>query len=221
MLRSAISYGRLMRESTDRIESALQSDDSHEQWLAQRVLENPSAWNQWESEHAGLMRLVAVSGFPRTQVAILKKATLRLVERKALFEYLRAQSVRGDMRQKIFAYFHPARSYVNAVVGEHAVYLRKACSFLCTSHVGIELVHDEGFLDPMQRYEALYREYFQFFCDTHFADESSGLESSLLPLLKQGLEDCRRSIMDPDVRPKRRFATDLFRRRTPPVSATA
>ena len=149
-----------MRESTDRIETALQSEDSEEQWLATRVFENPSAWQQWESEHAGLMRVVAVSGFPRTQVAILKKAALRLVERKALFEYLRAGAIRGEMRQRIFAYFHPTRSYAHAVVGEHATYLRKACSFLCASHVGIELVHDEGFLDPMQRYEMLYREYF-------------------------------------------------------------
>ena len=112
----------------------------------------------------------------------------------------------------IFAYFHPTRSYAHAVVGEHATYLRKACSFLCASHVGIELVHDEGFLDPMQRYEMLYREYFQLFCDTHFSD-AAGAQADLLPLLKQGLEKCRESIMSPAAEPKRAHAPPLARKR--------
>jgi len=160
VLRNAISFGRLMRESTDRIESALQSENAEEQWVATRVLENPTAWQQWETEHSSLMRLVAVGGFPRTQIAILKKAALRLVERKALFEYLRSREIRGQTRRQIFSYFHPTRSYTQAVVGEHGAYLRKACSFLCTSHLGIEVARDVGFLDPMQRYESLYRNIF-------------------------------------------------------------
>ena len=51
-----------MRESTDCIESALQSDSSEEKLLAMRVLENPHAWQRWEVEHSGLMRRVAVDG---------------------------------------------------------------------------------------------------------------------------------------------------------------
>jgi hypothetical protein len=35
----------------------------------------------------------------------------------------------------------------------------KACSFLCTNHVGSNVVHDPGFLDPMRRYQELYAEY--------------------------------------------------------------
>jgi hypothetical protein len=204
VIRNALSHGRLMRESTDRIQSALQSDNSAEQLVAARVLENPSVWQQWESEHSGLMRLVAINGFQRTQVAMLKKAALRLIERKALFEYLRERAVRGDMRRRIVAYFHPTRGYSYAVVAEHGLYLRKACSFLCTSHVGIEVVHDAGFLGPMQQYEALYGEYFQLFCDTNF-DAESAPQAALLPLLKYQLDGCRKAIMSPSEEQKRQL----------------
>lgn len=199
MLRNGISLSRLMQESTDRIEIALHSENSTERLIATRVLENPSTWRQWEDEHSGLMRQVAVNGFWRMQAAILKKASLRLIQRKALFEYLRAREVRGTTRRRIFAYFHPTTGYTHAVVAEHALYLRKACSFLCTSHVGTEVVHDVGFLDPMHEYEALHTEYFQLFCDTYFGtnESESAPQTALLPLLKLELDECRKIIMNP------------------------
>jgi hypothetical protein len=189
-----LSLGRLMRESTDRVESALHSDNEQEQLVATRVLENPAMWQRWESEHANLMRVVAVTGFRQTQVAVLKKAALRLIERKALFEYARERGVRGETRRRLFAYFHPALDYSHAVVTEHSQYVRKACSFLCTSHVGAEVMNDSGFHTPMQQYEMLYREYFQMFCDSNFGTEE-GAEADLLPVLKHELDACREGIM--------------------------
>jgi len=194
MNRNPLSLGRLMRESTDRVESALHSDNAQEQLVATRVLENPAIWQQWENEHSSLMRVVAVTGFRQTQVAVLKKAALRLIERKALFEYARERGVRGEARRRLFAYFHPALSYTHAVVTEHSHYVRKACSFLCASHVGTEVVNDAGFLTPMQQYEAIYREYFQLFCDSNFG-AAPGAQADLLPLLKNELDRHREAIM--------------------------
>ena len=37
MLRHAISHGRLMRESTDRVQAALSSSDRNEQLIARRI----------------------------------------------------------------------------------------------------------------------------------------------------------------------------------------
>ena len=54
-----------MRESTDRIESALRSDDAKEHLVAQRISENPRSWELWELEHSGLMRQVADFGVLR------------------------------------------------------------------------------------------------------------------------------------------------------------
>ncbi len=194
-----VDHDRLMRESTDRVESALRSDNSVEQLIASRLLESPAIFRIWENEHSGLMREVASTGFRRTQAALLKKATFRLIHRKALFEYLRDQRVRGAARHRIVLTFHPTRDYTRSVIAEHEVYLRKACSLLCTSHVGANVVGDPAFFDPMKHYQALYAEYFQLFCRAHVDPNSADTDAQkeLLPLLKYQLEECRKAIMDP------------------------
>jgi hypothetical protein len=197
--RSAISHSRLMRESTDRIESALRSNDDAEQRVAHRLSESSKTWQLWENEHSGLMRQVADYGVLRTQAAALRQTALRLIHGKALFEYLRRSGVRGTERTRMLNYFYPTRGYQYAIIAEHAGYVRKACSFLCASHVGTGLVHDPVFLDPMQHYESLYAEYFDLYCSTLFsaAQVESASERSLLPLLKHQLNEWRWIILNP------------------------
>ena len=198
MHRNTVTHEFLMRESTDRVQKALYSDNPNEQLVASRLLESPAAFRTWESEHSGLMREVA-TGFRRTQAALLKKAAFRLVHRKALFEYLRDERVRGSARQRIVVSFHPTQDYTRSVIAEHALYLRKACSFLCTNHVGGNVVRDPGFLYPMSRYQSIYAEYFKIFCSTQFSTTSADTDSQveLLPLLKFQLEEYRMAIMNP------------------------
>jgi hypothetical protein len=197
--RSAISHSRLMRESTDRIQSALQSDDDKEYLVARRISENARTWELWENEHSGLMRQVADYGVLRTQAAALRQTALRLIHGKALFEYLRRNGIRGAERARMLNHFYPTRGYQYAVIAEHAVYVRKACSFLCANHVGTGLVHDPAFLDPMQHYENLYAEYFDLYCNTLFPRDGihSASERSLLPLLKHQLNEWRWIILNP------------------------
>jgi len=197
--RSAISHSRLMRESTDRIQSALRSDDAGEQRVAHRLSESSTTWQIWENEHSGLMRQVSDYGVLRTQAAALRQTALRLIHGKALFEYLRRSEVRGNERSRILSHFYPTRGYQYAVIAEHGGYVRKACSYLCTSHVGTGLVHDPAFLDPMQHYERLYAEYFDLYCSTLFptADDVPACERSLLPLLKHQLNEWRWIILNP------------------------
>src|ERR1700679_73426 len=166
--RSAVSHARLMRESTDRIERALHSEDDKEHVVARRISENARTWELWENEHSGLMRQVAEYGALRTQAAALRQTTLRLIHGKALFEYLRKNEVRGAERAQILHHFYPTRGYQYAVIAEHSGYMRKPCSYLCASHVGADVVHDPAFLDPMQHYENLYQEYFHLYCTTLF-----------------------------------------------------
>src|SRR5271156_3118429 len=197
--RSAISHARLMRESTDRIERALHSEDVKEHLVARRISENATSWELWENEHSGLMRQVADYGILRTQAAALRQTALRLIHGKALFEYLRRNEVRGTERTRILNYFYPTRGYQYAVIAEHGGYVRKACSYLCTNHVGTGLVHDPAFLDPMQHYENLYAEYFDLYCRTLFPGDGveSASERSLLPLLKHQLNEWRWIILNP------------------------
>jgi hypothetical protein len=197
MRQHAISHSRLMRESTDCVEAALKSEDLTEQLVARRVLENPGAFQAWELEHASLMRPLA-NCTGRRQAASLKQITFRLLHGKALFQYLRQQSVRGPQRKQLIAYFRPGRSYEAALIAEHGSYLRKACSFLCASHLGSEVVGDAAFLDPMERYEELYTEYFHLYCNSLVGTgEDAESQRALLPLLKQQLNEHRLAILDP------------------------
>jgi hypothetical protein len=196
MAQSAISHARLMRESTDRVEAAVENGDATEQLIARRILENPAAWELWEREHSNLMRQVANCTVRRVQVETLKQTTFSLLHGKALFQYLRGAAVRGTERQQIIAHFRPGRSYETAVISEHGAYLRKACSFICTSHVGAEVVGDPAFIDPLQHYEELYNEYFDIYCQSLIGDDSSS-QKSLLPLLKKQLNQYRLAILDP------------------------
>ncbi|HWJ34537.1 MAG TPA: hypothetical protein VNR70_04680 [Steroidobacteraceae bacterium] len=199
MLRNTISHARLMRESTVRVQSALTSGDNNEQLVARRILENPAVWSQWENEHSSLMRQLANCGARRVQIAALKHATFRLLHGKALFQYLRRSEVRGLERMQVMAHFRAGRNYQDAMVAEHHVYLRKACSYLCTSHVGSAVVEDPSFLDPMQRYEELYTDYFNVYCTTlvETVDSRAVSQGALLPLLKKQLNEYRWAILDP------------------------
>jgi hypothetical protein len=188
-----------MRESTDRVHTALASSDLNEQLIAHRILEHPAVWSQWEGEHSMLMRQLANCGLRHAQIAALKHTTFRLLHGKALFQYLRRSEVRGRERMQVMAHFRPGRNYENAVVAEHNVYLRKACSYLCASHVGSDVVEDPAFLDPMQRYEQLYTEYFNVYCSTlvQAPDSDAVSQQALLPLLKKQLNEYRWAILDP------------------------
>jgi hypothetical protein len=212
--RSAVTHARLMRESTDRVEGALRSKDPKEYLVAHRVLETPKAWELWEHEHTGLMRQVADYRMLRTQAAALRHAALRLIHGKALFDYLRTNQVRGAARMQIIHHFYPTRGYQSAIVAEHGSYLRKACSYLCASHVGTELVEDPTFRDPMQHYENLYAEYFDLYCGT--LHPTGGVESaserSLLPLLKHQLNEWRWIVLNPQAGSSRAGQGFDFRR---------
>ncbi len=198
MLRHAISHGRLMRESTDRVQAALSSSDRNEQLIARRVLESTVIWQQWEHEHSSLMRQLANCGVRQAQVAALKQTTFRLLHGKALFLFLRHSRLRGVQRAQVLAHFRPGRSFASAIIAEHGAYLRRACSYLCTSHLGSEVVQDPAFLDPMQRYEELYTEYFNLYCNA-LVEGGGAMPGSeaLLPLLKQQLNEYRLAILDP------------------------
>jgi len=126
--------------------------------------------------------------------------TFRLLHGKALFQYLRHSEVSGAGRAQVLAHFRPGSSYAHAVVTEHHAYLRRACSFLCTRYVGSEVVEDPAYLDPLQRYEELYAEYFALYCASLVGSPDTDADSqrALLPLLKHELDECRRAILDPD-----------------------
>ena len=110
-----------------------------------------------------------------------------------------AQRARHGSRGKIIAHFHPTQIYEHAIVAEHTIYVQKAASYLCASHLGTDHVHDAAFLDPMQHYEELFEEYFEVYCGSLMcgAEEQPVSQASLLPLLKHQLSKWRWVILNP------------------------
>jgi hypothetical protein len=177
-----LSHDRLMEESQRRLANAALSGQTSEERVATRVLENPRDYRRWEAEHATLMRRIAAERLPSVQKTQLLNTSLALIHRKALFEYLRDERVRGISRMAIMAHFCSHHDYSCAIVSEHGRYTRSAASYLCSSHVGSKLMFDALFEDPLAEYEELYGSYFRTYCNSMLASDNS-LANSMLPVL--------------------------------------
>jgi hypothetical protein len=178
-----LSHDRLMEASQRRINHAVTSGEPDEQRVATRILDSTRAYRRWENEHASLMRRIAAERLPAVQKAELLTISLSLIHRKALFEHLRDERIRGRHRQQIMAHFFHHRDYASAVVAEHGRYVQSAASYLCSSHVGSSLMFDALFESPLAEYEDLYASYFRTHCDIALASDRDAIATSMVPVL--------------------------------------
>lgn len=150
----------LMEASEQHLEQVAREGGFEEMQVAQRILEYPEAFLHWQHEHAQIMRSVAASSSMREQKRLLLSAALSLLHRKSLFEYLRDNHVHNHQRELLLMYFHGGNDYPRAMVIEHGNYLRSAASYLCSTFLGLRLLHDAAFARPLNDYEMLYASYF-------------------------------------------------------------
>jgi hypothetical protein len=192
----AISLDRLMDESGARLQQLARHGTASEQRVALRVLDDPRAWSLWENEHTVLMRKVAAAARTAGQGAALKAGSFSLIQRKALFEYLARRALRGEARRRVLAMFHGGRAYTDAMLTEHGNFVRAACSHLCSKHIGTVVMLDGAFQEPLARYEQLFDEYFQTFCDVSLGEhEEAESLRALLPYLKHQVAELRKAIL--------------------------
>jgi hypothetical protein len=187
----------LMEESEAHIESLARRGTTAQAAIAQRMLEEPHLYRHWEAEHDRLMRSVAETR-AQHQLAALRSACFGLIHRKAMFEYLRVQKVTGRNRHAVFELIYGDQDYAKAVVAEHGNYLRSNSSLACSHHLGLALLDDHAFGDPMARYELRYADYFRAFCNCALASNRYNTDdtlSTLLPYLKRQLGILRRAIV--------------------------
>ena len=193
-----ISHNRLMEESERLLSSAAFSGQPTEERIASRILDNPRDYRRWEDEHASIMRRIAAERMPSSQRGALLEASLALVHRKALFEYLRDRQIRGASREALIGHFFSQRDYASAVVGEHGRYLRSAASYLCSSYVGRNLMFDTLFEQPLLEYEERYAEYFRAYCELIVLPEHESMravQQSLLMTMKIEVTEWRRALL--------------------------
>lgn len=166
--------------------------------VASRILDTPAEFRRWEGEHARLMRGIAGLTRRALQVRALLSATLGLLHRKALFEYLRDHQVPTAGRQRLIGHFYGHNDYVQTLLAEHGKYLRSAASYLCTSHIGSDCLQHAAFGEPLRAYVSLYDEYFRTYCNSVLArdgDETSENLEALLPYLKRELLETRNRLL--------------------------
>ena len=200
MRTATFKHARLMEESESRIALASREGTPDERLVATRVLESVSSYHQWELGHQYLMRAVSTQSRLGGQLTMLRSTAFSLMHRKALFEYLRERNVTGPKRHKLLSTFYGPLEYADSVVREHSNYVRSGSSYLCTVHIGLELMQDPAFDEPLQLYQEWYTEYFRIFCDSTLAEtaeERAEIESldELRPLLKHQLTHARQTIL--------------------------
>ena len=168
--------------------------------VVRSILEHPVAYQRWQREHDRLMRTVSGVDHLARQVIALRSTAFILVHRKAMIEYARARQLTGPKRMRLFAMFYGCRDYANAVLMEHANYVRCSSSYLCAQHLAEELMHDAAFGEPLQLYEEWFGEYFSAFCDVELAETAEERKklarlAALRPLLKHRLAGARQAIL--------------------------
>ena len=195
-----ITYLRLMEESEARIADIAREGSPAQVLIARRILDEPRLYQRWQSEHDRLMRSVAGEARGVKQAMALRRAAFGLIHRKAMFEYLRQQRITGRDRHAVFALVYGEHhDYAAAVIQEHGNYVRSASSLLCSNHLGLRLIEDRAFGEPLWRYEQLYADYFRSFCGTALAPDqykSGDTLRTLLPYLKRQLSNLRRAILE-------------------------
>jgi hypothetical protein len=192
-----LSRAFLMEESEARIAGLAREGSAPQAWVARRMIEEPHLYRHWESEHDRLMRAVADTR-AHHQIAALRSTCFGLIHRKAMFEYLRVNKITGRDRHAVFQLIYGDQDYAKAVILEHNNYLRSMSSFACSYHLGLDLLDDRAFGDPMSRYEARYADYFQAFCNSALKSNRYNEDdtiSTLLPYLKRQLSTLRRAIV--------------------------
>jgi hypothetical protein len=184
----SLRYDRLMRVSHSHVAATARDDNQENHILAQRLMQHPGTYSDWEQRHSQLMQQVCQPVRLRAQMIKMRATTLSLIHRRCVFEYLRDRQITGAKRHRYIALFYGARDYASSMVTEHGHYTRTWISSSCSRFIGAEVLRDPAFAAPLSAYEQWYSEYFRVFCDLQLLNEenvSTACEKALLQFLKE------------------------------------
>lgn len=173
--------------------------------IARQILGDSKAHVLWESLHADLMLPVAERNGRVPQVIALRDIEVRLVHRRALFNYVREHQVRGRPRERLFQVFYGSRDFQDAVMAEHRQYKLAVSSRVSADHL-INVMCDPVSNRLLKQYETLYGEYFDLYCYMAATDDREYADAAKLPMIaaRQGAARLRQRIAS--VRPDGRAA---------------
>jgi hypothetical protein len=167
---------------------------------AHRLLRAPQALRRWEQELSPVLRSVANYRSRMLQVRSLRQASFDWVHRAAPFRYLRRHNVRGERRRRLVKRLYDGQfvGYGRAMVALHESYVRSVCHGFCAGYIGESMFGDPLYAESMQRYQALYMEYFRAFSVFVSGREGRAAEVSrrLLPMMKSQLTELRKALLE-------------------------
>jgi hypothetical protein len=191
-----LTEDRLMAASQKCLKDATKAGRGGAEVIAARLFESPKTYQVWENEHAAMMRTIAAERLPAAQREAMLATSFSLINRKALFEYMRERHVRGAQREALIQHFFPQRDFADSMRVEHLQYVRSAASYLCVSHVGRDLMFDTLFSEPLREYEDIYHEYFYAHCDQIVANATGlGIPTEMLSDMKHRVSEWRNALL--------------------------
>jgi hypothetical protein len=189
---------RFMSASHSYIARTARDDSNDQSIVAMRLMQHPATYAEWEAGHSRLMQMVCQPPRLRAQIVRMRATTLRLIHRRAVFEYLRDRRITGAQRHRYIEMFYGPRDYATSLIIEHGHYTRTAVSASCSRYIGTSVLRDPTFDAPLAEYEQWYGEYFRLFCDLQLATDQSAsflCETALLPILKARCDEARERLI--------------------------
>lgn len=177
-----------MDESEYALRQACDSSSQRVSRIVNTIVGDSQIYKYWESNHADLLLPVAEQNNKKRQILALRKLEVQLVHRRALFNLIRDQHIRGKARQKLFRLFRATRDYQDAVIAEHQQYMIAMSSRVSTDHL-IDVMHDVDSKRLVQEYEESYAEYFKLKCFLAITEESYFIE-----LVQMTMKDAREEL---------------------------
>lgn len=193
-----LRHERLMWVSHSHVQATARDNSHAQQIVALRLMQHPNSYSEWEQQHSQLMRQVCRPKQFRAQLVRMRATTLRLIHRRAVFEYLRDRKITGTKRHLYIEMFYGPRDYANSLIREHGHYTRSWASASCSRFIGTEVLQDPAFEAPMAEYEQMFGEYFRLFCDVQLAaaaNEPAVCDAPLLPILKERADEARERLV--------------------------
>ncbi len=193
-----VRLDQLMEVSEREVSLLAERGSEHDQRAVTRILDDANSYRLWLTHHERQMRQAASLDTYNRQLLALREVAMAQIHGKAVIEFLRDYRVRGRERELLIQVFYGPRNYAEAVVREHAQYVRSSASYACTKAVGRSLMLDAVFDHWIPDYERVYKDYFAAFAMTRLEEARGTGEhwgDAVLPVMKQELATQRRRIL--------------------------
>lgn len=176
MLRySSSTHQKLMHESEYALHAAARSARKDVSRIANTIIRDNRFYRQWETTHADLLLPVAQRRKNSAQLMELRNAEIRLIHRRALFDYLKQSGLRGERRKRLFRVIHTTRDFEDAVLAEHRQFMLAVSSHVSADHL-IDVMEDVSSQHLLQMYETSYASYFEMRCFIATATDSTTVD---------------------------------------------